>query len=327
MDKIRIGICGYGNLGKGVESEITKNPDMELVAVFSRRNPVESLEIKANVPVVHISDAAEWKEKIDVLILCGGSKSDLPAQGPEFAKSFNTVDSFDTHAKIPEYFITVDDAAKAGDHLSIISAGWDPGLFSIQRLYMGAILPEGRTYTFWGPGVSQGHSEAIRGIKGVKDAIQYTIPNEKALEQIRSGETPELTTGEKHKRLCYVVCEENADKEKIENEIKTMPNYFADYETTVNYISQEELKENHSKMMHGGYVMHTAETGRGNKQGIEFNLKLDSNPEFTSSVLVACARAVYKLAKKGERGAITMFDIPPAMLSQKSPEELRKNLL
>ena len=327
MDKIRIGICGYGNLGKGVEAEITKNPDMELVAVFSRRKPTESLEIKSKTPVVHISEAADWKDKIDVLILCGGSKSDLPSQGPEFAKIFNTVDSFDTHAKIPEYFIAVDQAAKEENHLSVISAGWDPGLFSIQRLYMGAILPEGLTYTFWGPGVSQGHSEAVRGISGVKDAIQYTLPNENALDRIRNGETPELTTGEKHKRLCYVVCEENADKERIENEIKTMPNYFADYETTVEYISQEELKENHSKMMHGGYVMHTGETGNGNKQGVEFKLKLDSNPEFTSSVLIACARAVYKLAKKGECGAITMFDIPPAMLSQKSPEELRKILL
>jgi len=361
MEKIRIGICGYGNLGRGVESEIAKNPDMELAAVFTRRDVSKVAHAGAGVssmrnlsrgelsegaggdaclvtqttdataaaaaPVVSIGEIASWKDKIDVLILCGGSKSDLPTQGPLYAKDFNTVDSFDTHAKIPEHFEAVDAAAKAAGHISIISAGWDPGLFSLMRLYMGAVAPEGATYTFWGPGVSQGHSEAIRGIEGVAGAIQYTIPNEGALERIRGGETPELTTGEKHTRLCYVAAKDGADKAKIETEIKTMPNYFADYDTTVNFVTLEELSKNHSKMKHGGHVLRTGKTGEGNNQSIEFTLKLDSNPEFTSSVLIACARAAYRLSQKGESGAKTIFDIPPAMLSQITPEKLRKELL
>ena len=327
MSKIKVGICGYGNLGKGAESEITKNPDMDLAAIFTRRKPEELSGTKAKTPVIHIDEAPLWKDKIDVMILCGGSKNDLPAQGPEFARSYNTVDSFDTHAKIPGYFKAVDEAAKSENHISIISAGWDPGLFSLLRLYMGAVIPDGHTYTFWGPGVSQGHSEAIRGIGGVNDAIQYTIPNETVLERIRNGEIPELTAGEKHKRVCYTVAESDSDKDRIENEIKKMPDYFLDYDTTVNFISLKELKENHSKMKHGGHVVHTGETGNGNKQMMEFTLKLDSNPEFTASVLIACVRAAYRLAANGESGARTIFDIPPALLSPLAPEELRKTLL
>jgi len=325
--KIRIGICGYGNLGKGIESEITKNPDMELAAVFTRRQPAEALKIKANVPVVHIDSAFEWKDRIDVMIMCGGSKSDLPAQVPGFAKTFNTVDSFDTHAKIPNHFEAVDQAAKAGNHISVISAGWDPGLFSVLRLYTGAIIPEGKTYSFWGKGVSQGHSEAIRRVEGVEDAIQYTIPNETAIDRVRKGENPELTAREKHTRECYVVAADGADKERIESEIKTMPDYFADYDTTVYFISMEELKANHGRMMHGGKVVHFGKTGEGNSQMVEVSLALDSNPEFTSSVLIACARAAYRLSAAGETGARTIFDIPPKLLSPEDPAVLVKNLM
>ena len=325
--KIKIGICGYGNLGRGIESEIAKNPDLELAAVFTRRKPAESLQIKANVPVVHVDQAAEWKDKIDVMVLCGGSANDLPLQGPAFAKIFNTVDSFDTHAKIPDYFEKVDNSAKSGNHVSIVSIGWDPGLFSVMRLYAGAVLPDGKTYTFWGKGVSQGHSDAVRGIKGVADAIQYTVPVDSAVRRIRDGETPELDAREKHTRVCYVVAEEGADKARIEKEIKTMPNYFDEYDTTVHFISLEELKANHGGLPHGGNVIHTGATGTGNRNAIEFSLKLDSNPEFTASVLLAYARAAYRLFVKGERGARTIFDIPPILLSSLSPEEAIKDLL
>jgi len=328
MDKkIKIGICGYGNLGRGVETEIIKHPDMELAAVFTRRKPAASLQIKANVPVVHTDNVAEWKGKIDVMVLCGGSAHDLPEQGPLFARTFNTVDSYDTHARIPDYFKAVDSSAKSGNNISIISIGWDPGLFSLMRLYMGSIIQDGKTYTFWGKGVSQGHSDAIRQIKGVADAIQYTIPVESAIEKIRKGEKPNLTTREKHTRLCYVVVAEGADRDRIEREIKGMPDYFSDYDTTVNFISQNELKANHGTLPHGGNVIHMGTTGSGNNHIMEFSLKLDTNPEFTASVLLAYARAAYKLSVKGERGARTIFDIPPVLLSRVDADEVIKNLL
>lgn len=326
MNKIKVAICGYGNLGRGIESEISKSEDFELVGVVTRRNP-EDLRIKANVPIIKIEDVEQWKDKIDVMIMCGGSATDLPVQVPEMAKIFNTVDSFDTHAKIPEYYEKVNTSALSNQKTAVISGGWDPGMFSIMRTYADSILSQGKTYTFWGKGLSQGHSDAIRRIEGVKNAVQYTIPIEEAMNRVRSGENPELTTGEKHLRECYVVAEEGADKERIENEIKTMPNYFSDYHTEVNFITEEELMEKHSKMAHGGFVIHTAETGDGNKHVIEYSLKLDSNPEFTSSVLITLARAVYRMNKDGQYGAKTMLDIPPAMLSQKTPEELRKELL
>ena len=326
MNKIRVAICGYGNLGKGIESEIVKKDDMELVAIFTRRD-ANSLMINSNTPVVNIKEADKWKDKIDVMIMCGGSSTDLPQQVPEMAKLFNTVDSFDTHAKIPEYFESVNKSATMTNKTSIISGGWDPGMFSVMRTYADAILSQGHTYTFWGKGVSQGHSDAIRRIEGVKNAIQYTIPIEKAMERVRNGENPNLETGEKHLRECFVVAKEGADLDKIENEIKTMPNYFADYHTEVHFISEEELKQNHSKMPHGGFVIHSAETGKGNKQIIEYSLKLDSNPEFTASVLIALARACYRLNQKKDYGAKTILDIPPAMLSAKSSEELKKELL
>ena len=326
MDKIKIAICGYGNLGKGIESEIPKSKDMELVAIFTRRNP-ESLVTKSSVPIININDINNWKDKIDVVIMCGGSATDLPNQVPEIAKSFNTVDSFDTHAKIPEYYNTVNESALVGNKTSIISGGWDPGMFSLMRLYADSILKNGFTYTFWGKGVSQGHSDAIRRISGVKNAIQYTIPIEEAMNRVRNGENPDLQTNEKHLRECFVTVEEGANKEKIEKEIKTMPNYFADYNTIVHFISEEELKQKHSKMSHGGFVIHSGETGEGNKQIIEYSLKLDSNPEFTASVLIALARANYRMNRNGQYGAKTIFDIPPVLLSEKTPEELRKQLL
>ena len=325
--KIRVGICGYGNLGRGVESEISKHPDMELAAVFTRRTPAESLQIKSDVPVVHVDDAARWKVKIDVMILCGGSANDLPVQGPAMARIFNTVDSYDTHAKIPAYFSAVDASAKSAGNTSIISIGWDPGLFSLMRLYMGSILPNGGTYTFWGKGVSQGHSDAIRGIDGVLDAIQYTIPIESAIEKIRNGGQPRLTAREKHTRLCYVAAAEGADKDRIEREIKQMPDYFAEYDTTVHFVSAAELKANHGKLPHGGNVVHMGATGNANKQVMEFSLKLDSNPEFTASVLVAYARAAHRLSQKGDHGAKTIYDIPPAMLWMQGGEDAVKNLL
>lgn len=323
-DKITIGIIGYGNLGKGVEKAIKQNPDMQLEAVFTRRAPEQ---LASGTKMVHISEISEYQGKIDVMILCGGSAKDLPEQGPQFAAMFNTVDSFDTHAKIPEYFAQVDAAAREAGTTSIISTGWDPGLFSLNRLLAEAVLPEGSTYTFWGKGVSQGHSDAIRRVKGVKNGVQYTIPSEKAIERVRAGEHPELSTREKHIRHCYVVAEPGADLKQIEHEIVTMPNYFADYDTEVTFITDEELAANHSAMPHGGMVLRSGRTGAGTNQIVEFGLNLGSNPEFTSSVLVAYARAAYKLAKTGQAGAKTVFDIPFGLLSPKSPEQLRKELL
>ena len=326
---IRIGILGYGNLGKGVESAITQNPDMELVAVFTRRNPEDLKICMENVPVLSADCLADMKDKIDVLILCGGSATDLPKQTPEYAKYFNVVDSFDTHAKIPEHFEAVDTAAKENHTTAMISVGWDPGMFSLNRLYGNVILPEGKDYTFWGKGVSQGHSDAIRRIEGVKDAKQYTIPVEDALEAVRSGSNPELTTRQKHIRECFVVAKDGADKGKIEETIKTMPNYFADYDTIVHFISEEELKAEHSGIPHGGFVLRSGVTGmdKEHKHLIEYSLKLDSNPEFTASVIVAYARAAYRMNQEGMTGCKTVFDVPPAYLSPLSGAELRKNLL
>ena len=325
---IRIGIMGYGNLGRGIECAIKQNDDLELVAVFTRRDPATVSILTEGAAVCNVKDVEDWKDKIDVLMLCGGSATDLPVQTPEYAKLFNVVDSFDTHARIPEHFANVDKAAKEYGHIGIISVGWDPGMFSLNRMYANAILPEGKDYTFWGKGVSQGHSDAIRRIEGVKNVIQYTVPIEAAVDQVRSGSEPELTTRQKHLRECYVVAEEGADKAAIEEAIKTMPNYFDEYDTTVTFITEEELKENHSKMPHGGFVIRTGETGcEGNKHVIEYSLKLDSNPEFTGSVLVAYARAAHRLSKKGESRARSVFDIAPAMLSQMTPEELRAHML
>lgn len=328
MEKIRIGIVGYGNIGRGVEQAIARNDDMELKAVFTRRDP-KTVSIKTEgAEVKHFDDMVSMKEDIDVMVLCGGSATDLPVMGPEVAKNFCTIDSFDTHAKIPEYFANVDAAAKAGNNVSIISVGWDPGMFSLNRLYAESILVQGSTYTFWGKGVSQGHSDAIRRIPGVKNAIQYTVPIDEAVDQVRSGSEPKLTTRDKHTRECYVVAQEGANKAEIENAIKTMPNYFDEYNTTVHFISEEELKRDHSKMPHGGFVIRTGETGEeGNKHVIEYSLKLDSNPEFTASVLIAYARAAYRLNQKGENGARSVFDIAPALLSMKTPEQLRKEIL
>ena len=326
---IRIGILGYGNLGKGIECAIKQNPDMELAAVFTRRDPSGVTIQTDGVPVCSVAEAGDWKDKIDVMILCGGSATDLPQQTPEYARMFNVIDSFDTHAKIPEHYANVDAAAKEGNKIGIISVGWDPGMFSLNRLYANAILPDGKDYTFWGKGVSQGHSDAIRRVKGVKDAKQYTIPVDEALEAVRNGENPELTTRQKHTRECFVVLEEGADAAKVEEEIKTMPNYFADYDTTVHFISEEELKKNHSGIPHGGFVLRSGKTGWNgeNSHLIEYSLKLDSNPEFTSSVLVAYARAAYRLSEEGQCGCRTVFDIAPAYLSEKSGEELRKTML
>ena len=324
QNKTRVGIVGYGNLGRGVVNSINQNEDMELVAVFSRR---DNLVLDDGTKGVHISKLEEYKGKVDVMILCGGTATDLPKQTPEITAMFNTVDSFDTHANIPEHFEAVDAAAKKAGTLSIISVGWDPGLFSLNRLYANAILPEGKDYTFWGKGVSQGHSDAIRRVEGVKNGKQYTIPKDEALEKVRSGANPELTTREKHLRVCYVVAEEGADKAKIEEEIKTMPNYFSDYDTEVNFISEDEFNKNHSGIPHGGFVIRTGVTGNGNKHKIEYSLDLDSNPEFTASVLVAYARAINKMHKEGRTGALTVFDVAPGYLSPKSAAELRKELL
>ena len=326
---IKIGILGYGNLGRGVECAIKQNDDMSLAAVFTRRDPATVNILTEGVPVCRIEDAAEWKDKIDVLILCGGSATDLPEQTPQFARMFNVIDSFDTHARIPEHYANVDAAAKEGGKVGIISVGWDPGMFSLNRLYANAILPDGKDYNFWGKGVSQGHSDAIRRVAGVKDAKQYTIPVDAALEAVRNGENPELTTRQKHTRECFVVLEEGADAAKVEEEIKTMPNYFSDYDTTVHFISEEELKRDHSGIPHGGFVLRSGKTGWDgeNSHLIEYSLKLDSNPEFTSSVLVAYARAAYKLSAEGATGCKTVFDIAPAYLSAKSGEELRKSML
>ena len=328
MSKIRIGIVGYGNIGRGVEQAIKRNEDMELAAVFTRRDPASVKVATEGAKVVHMDDMLSMKGDVDVMVLCGGSATDLPVMGPEIAADFNTIDSFDTHAKIPEYFANVDKAAKEGNNISIISVGCDPGMFSLNRLYAESILVQGSTYTFWGKGVSQGHSDAIRRIPGVKNAIQYTVPVDEAVDQVRSGSEPKLTTRDKHTRECYVVAQEGANKAEIENAIKTMPNYFDEYNTTVHFISEEELKRDHSKMPHGGFVIRTGETGEeGNKHVIEYSLKLDSNPEFTASVLIAYARAAYRLNQKGENGARSVFDIAPALLSMKTPEQLRKEIL
>lgn len=326
---IRIGILGYGNLGRGVECAVRQNGDMELAAVFTRRDPSGVSILTPDVPVLSADVLPEWKDCLDVLILCGGSATDLPEQTPRCASLFNVVDSFDTHARIPEHFAAVDKAAKESGHTALISCGWDPGLFSLNRVYAHAVLPDGAGYTFWGKGVSQGHSDAIRRIKGVKDASQYTIPVESALEAVRAGKAPELTTREKHTRECFVVAEEGADLARIENEIKTMPNYFADYDTTVHFISEEELLRDHAGIPHGGFVLRSGRTGWNgeNTHVIEYSLRLDSNPEFTSSVIVAYARAVARLAAQGQAGCKTVFDVPPALLCRESADELRHMFL
>lgn len=325
----RVGIFGYGNLGKGIECAVKAAADMELVAVFTRRDPSSVKVLTEGVAVVSANDVESYADNIDVMILCGGSATDLPVQTPNLAKLFNVVDSFDTHAKIPEHFANVDAASKSSKHVALISAGWDPGMFSLNRLYANAVLPNGKDYTFWGKGVSQGHSDAIRRIEGVQDAKQYTCPVDSALEAVRSGSNPELTTRQKHTRLCYVVLKEGADAKKVEEQIKTMPNYFSDYDTTVNFISQEELNKNHSGIPHGGFVIRSGSTGINgqNKHIIEYSLKLDSNPEFTASVIVAYTRAVARLSKEGVCGCKTVFDIAPAYLSPLSGEELRASML
>ena len=326
---IRIGIMGYGNLGRGIECAVKKNSDLELVAVFSRRNPETVKILTETAKVYHADEIMNFTDKIDVLILCGGSATDLPVQTPAYAKHFTVVDSFDTHAKIPEHFEAVDNAAKEGKNIAVISCGWDPGMFSLNRLYANTILPDGNDYTFWGKGVSQGHSDAIRRIEGVADAKQYTIPVDEALNAVRSGSNPELSVRDKHIRECFVVAEEGADKERIENEIVNMPNYFADYNTIVHFISKEELLRDHSGIPHGGFVIRTGKTGWNDEHNhvIEYSLKLDSNPEFTASVIAASARAAYRMKNEGMTGCKTMFDIPPAYLSAADPAELRKKLL
>lgn len=325
---MKIAIYGYGNLGRGVECAVNAAPDAELFGIFTRRTP-ESVKTLTGANVYHVDDILNYKDDIDVVVICGGSATDLPAMTPMLAKNFNVVDSFDTHAKIPEHFTNVDTAAKENDHTALISGGWDPGMFSINRLYASAILPDGKDYTFWGKGVSQGHSDAIRRIDGVKDAKQYTVPIDAALSAVRSGANPELTTRQKHLRECFVVAEDGADKQRIENEIKTMPNYFADYDTIVHFISEEELKRDHSGIPHGGFVIRTGKTGinKENNHIIEYSLKLDSNPEFTASVLVAYARAINKLYNRSDYGCKTVFDIAPADLSPLTNEELRKTML
>ena len=326
---VRIGILGYGNLGRGIECAIRQNQDMELVAVFTRRDPQQVKIQTEGVSVYKVDQIAEFQEKIDVLMLCGGSATDLPKQTPEYAKYFNVIDSFDTQPNIPQHFADVDEVAKANGHVAMISVGWDPGMFSLNRLYAASILPEGKDYTFWGKGVSQGHSDAIRRVKGVKDGKQYTIPVDAALEAVRSGSNPELTTRQKHTRECFVVAEEGADLAQIEHDIKTMPNYFSDYDTTVHFISEEELKRDHSGIPHGGFVIRSGKTGLNKEHNhiIEYSLKLDSNPEFTASVLVAYARAVYRMKQEGMKGCKTVFDVAPAYLSPMSGEELRAHLL
>lgn len=326
---MKIGIMGYGNLGKGIECAIKQNPDMELAAVFSRRNPETVKILTEGVKVYPAEDALKMKDRIDVLILCGGSATDLPVQTPEYAKYFNVVDSFDTHARIPEHFANVDAAAKENGNIAVISCGWDPGMFSLNRLYANCILPQGKDYTFWGKGVSQGHSDAIRRVEGVADGKQYTIPVKSALEKVRNGENPDLTTREKHIRECFVVAKEGADKAKIEQEIKSMPNYFADYDTIVHFITEEELQRDHKGIPHGGFVIRSGKTGwnEENSHIIEYSLKLDSNPEFTASVIIACARAAYRMKKEGMTGCKTIFDIAPAYMSPLSGEELRAHML
>lgn len=326
---MKIGIMGYGNLGRGIECAIKQNPDMELAAVFSRRDPSTVKILTGGVKVYSVDDAVKMKDEIDVLILCGGSATDLPVQTPEYAKYFNIVDSFDTHARIPEHFANVDAAAKENGNIAVISCGWDPGMFSLNRLYANCILPQGKDYTFWGKGVSQGHSDAIRRVEGVKNGKQYTIPVDSALERVRNGENPELSTREKHIRECFVVAEEGADKARIEKEIKEMPNYFADYDTIVHFITEEELARDHSGIPHGGFVIRSGKTGwnEENSHIIEYSLKLDSNPEFTASVIVACARAAYRMKQEGMTGCKTIFDIAPAYMSPLDGAELRAHML
>jgi len=326
MSKIRVGIVGYGNIGKGVEIALSRAEDMTTVGVFTRRDP-DTVKTLTGLKVYKLDDAEKMINDIDVMILCGGSATDLPKMGPAIARNFNTVDSFDTHARIPEYYSAMDTVSRTAGKISIISVGWDPGLFSINRAYSEAILPTGSNYTFWGKGVSQGHSDAVRRIPGVKNAIQYTIPIEEAIDAVRTGSCPELTTGQKHLRECFVVAEDGADKAKIEQDIKTMPNYFADYTTIVHFITEEELRRDHSSMPHGGFVIRSGETSDGTKHVIEYSLKLDSNPEFTSSVLVSYARAAWRLSRGGDCGAKTVLDIAPALLSPKSAEQLRAELL
>mgnify|MGYP003677171768 CR=1 FL=1 len=324
---IRVGIVGYGNLGQGVERALTASPDMRLVGVFSRRDPASVTTLIESVPVHSMEDLDSFDGALDLLILCGGSRDDLPVQSPTLASKFNIIDSFDTHARIPEHFAAVDKAALATQHTALIAVGWDPGLFSLNRLFGEAILPQGDTYTFWGRGLSQGHSDAIRRVAGVKGGVQYTVPAEEAIERVRSGQRPVLSTREKHQRVCYVVLEDGASPDQVAGEIRNMPDYFADYDTSVNFISQQELHRDHAAMPHGGFVLRSGETGEGNRQLIEYRLDLDSNPEFTASVLVAYGRATYRMNQRGEFGAKTVFDVPPGLLSTKSMEQLRKELL
>lgn len=326
-NRIRVAIAGYGNLGRGVESALAQNPDMRLVGVFSRRDPASVTLLDSNVPVYAMADIEQYKDDVDVMILCGGSKSDLPEQGPHLAQFFNTVDSFDTHAKVPEYYAALDQSARDAGRVALLSVGWDPGLFSLNRLFGEAILPEGETYTFWGKGLSQGHSDAVRRVPGVQSGVQYTLPSQDAIARVRSGEQPELTTREKHKRECYVVLDDGADADVVRDSIVTMPDYFADFDTTVNFIDQDTFSKEHSSMPHGGFVIRSGQTGVDSKQTIEYSLALDSNPEFTASVLVAYARAVFRLARVNDIGAKTVFDIAPGLLSAKSPAQLRKELL
>ena len=325
--RIRVAIAGYGNLGRGVESALAQNPDMRLVGVFSRRDPVSVKLLDDSVPVYAMADIEQYQDEVDVMILCGGSKSDLPEQGPYLAQFFNTVDSFDTHAKVPEYYAALDQSARDSGRVAMLSVGWDPGLFSINRLFGEAILPEGETYTFWGKGLSQGHSDAVRRIAGVKSAVQYTLPSADAMARVRAGEQPQLSTREKHTRECFVVLEDSADAKAVHDSIVTMPDYFADYDTTVHFIDQDTFNKEHSSMPHGGFVIRSGTSGVDTKQTIEYSLTLGSNPEFTSSVLVAYARAVHRLARLGDIGAKTVFDIAPGLLSPKSPAQLRKELL
>jgi len=324
-DKIKVGIIGYGNLGRGAEAAIAQQKDMELVAVFSRRGKVDT--INPAIPSLHIDEAEKYRDKIDVMILCGGSATDLPEQTPQFASMFNTVDSFDTHANIPDYYASVDKVAQESNTLSVISVGWDPGLFSINRVMSEAVLAEGETYTFWGKGLSQGHSDAVRRVEGVKAGVQYTLPSEEAMDEVRVGNNPTLSASERHKRECYVVLEDGADAEEVAETIKSMPNYFADYDTAVHFISEEELARDHAAMPHGGFVIHSGKTGDGNNQVVEFSLKLESNPEFTASVLVAYARAAHRLHREGQTGAKTVYDIGPGYIHPDSPSNLRKKYL
>lgn len=323
-NKIKVGIVGYGNLGRGVEKALRQNPDFELEAVFTRRDP---LKVKALSKAVHVSDIWDYKDKVDIMMLCGGSAEDLPVQGPLIASGFNTVDGFDNHKKVSEYLISMDDAGKKSGKLSLVSAGWDPGLFSLNRLLAHAVLPQGKEYTFWGTGVSQGHSDAIKRVEGVKKGIQYTIPVDAAVEEVRSGGMPDLKTNERHERVCYIVLEKGADAKRVEYDIKSMPGYFAGYKTTVNIISENEFLTDHNKMPHGGFVISTGDTGNGTVQRMEFSLSLENNPEFTSCVLVAYARAVHRLFKEGKSGACTVFDIPFSYLLPKTKEQLIKELL